>query len=145
MGLVGSAADADDLVQEALLKAWRYRASYEPGTNLKGWLFRILRNEFLSFVARPRPVQDVDGRYAAQLRAPDREDLVPLTMEVLAALDALPEISRQALVLVARGESYQDIATICGCDVGAVKARVSRARARLLKAVGRSATPGQNL
>lgn len=145
LGLVGSSADADDLVQDTLLKAWRYRSSYAPGSNLKGWLFRILRNEFLTFTARPRPVEDIDGRYAAQLRAPETGDLSVTVDEVLAALDSLPEISREALVHVALGDSHQEIAAICGCQVGSVKSRVSRARARLMKALQRPEGAGQNL
>ncbi|HVI30578.1 sigma-70 family RNA polymerase sigma factor [Phenylobacterium sp.] len=135
LSLVGSVADADDLVQDALLKAWRYRSSYAPGSNLKGWLFRILRNEFITFAGRPRPVEDIDGRYAAQLRAPERGELSVVVEEVLAALDTLPEISREALVHVALGDSHEEIAAICGCQVGSVKSRVSRARARLIKAL----------
>lgn len=143
-GLVGSSADADDLVQDALLKAWRYRASYTPGSNLKAWLFRILHNEFLTFTGRPRPVEDIDGRYAAQLRAPEMADLSVMVEEVLAALDTLPEISREALVHVALGESHEEIAAICGCQVGSVKSRVSRARARLVRALGRAGGVAQN-
>jgi RNA polymerase sigma-70 factor (ECF subfamily) len=128
-----SAVDADDLVQDTLLRAWRYRSSFVAGTNLKAWLRRILRNEFLTSVAQLRPVEDVDGKFAARLMAPETSEWSSRVGETLAAIDRLPSLSRQALLLVAEGASYEEMAAIWGCGVGSVKGRVSRARQRLIK------------
>jgi RNA polymerase sigma-70 factor (ECF subfamily) len=140
-GLLGSAADADDLVQETLLRAWRYRATYRSDTSLKGWLFRILKNEFISTRSRPRPIEDVDGRLAAKMQAPEKGEWTVEVEDTLAALERLPPVSREALILVAEGKSYDEIATICGCAVGSVKSRVSRARRRLLDLLSQTSAP----
>lgn len=75
MALTRSSADADDLVQETLMRAWRSRERFEPGTNLKAWLHMILRNAFYTQAHKTRgTVQDVDGRLAGQLTSqPDQE------------------------------------------------------------------------
>ncbi len=133
IALIRSSADADDLVQETLSRAWRYRNSYVPGSNLKAWLFRILRNCFNSEFVRRRPiVQDVEGRIAAQLiQAPEQEWFVRYR-EMLDALALLSETCREALLLVvASGLSYEEAAVITGAAVGTVKSRVNRARRHL--------------
>jgi RNA polymerase sigma-70 factor (ECF subfamily) len=129
---------ADDLVQETLMKAWDKRDSYAPGTRLRAWLFTILRNAFYSEVRkRRREVEDVDGFYAARLaEKPGQEHAVALS-EFAAALGALPADQREALVLVgAAGFAYEEAAEVCGCAVGTIKSRVSRARAHLAEALG---------
>lgn len=131
--LCGNRATADDLAQEALLKAWKARASYKPGTNLKAWSFTILRNLFYSQQRRAWRSQPLDQEVAeATLVATDDPDA---SLELLALRNALLELApdqREALVLVgAGGVSYDEAAEICGCAVGTIKSRVSRARTAL--------------
>lgn len=124
---------ADDLVQETLVKAWDKQSSFQPGTNLKAWLFTILRNEFYSQMRkRGREVQDSDGAITARLSIhPSQDGSVDLN-DFRKALEQLPEDQREAIVLVgASGFSYEEAAEICDCAVGTIKSRVSRARVRL--------------
>ena len=133
MSLTRSRPEADDLVQDTLVRAWRFRAAYEPGTNLKAWLYKILRNIFYSNHARRRlVVQDVDGKLTAQLACtPDQEWQVEFG-DLLRSLDRLTPDTRDALLLiVVAGLSYEEAAEVCGCATGTLKSRVSRARARL--------------
>ena len=128
-------SDADDLVQDTLIKAWSHRDKFEPGTNLRAWLFTILRNTYYTAVVRRRrEVRDEDDQHAKSLvSAPTQE--WGLTMRALqAALNQLPVEHREALILVgAAGLSYEEAAEICGCALGTIKSRVNRARNRLLK------------
>lgn len=133
MSLVGAADRADDLVQETLVRAWDKRDSFTPGTNLKGWLFTILRNEFYSQMRkRKREVADPEGAMAARLST-HPEQVGKLDMEDFkSAINTLPDDQREALILVgASGFSYEEAAEICGCAIGTIKSRVSRARAQL--------------
>jgi RNA polymerase sigma-70 factor (ECF subfamily) len=133
ISLCGNVDRADDLVQEALLRAWANLASFEPGTNMSAWLFTILRNLFRSeYRKRRREVEDADGRYAETLKShPEQTGRVEFS-EFRAALGKLPSDQREALILVgASGFSYEDAAAICGCAVGTIKSRVNRARTRL--------------
>jgi RNA polymerase sigma-70 factor (ECF subfamily) len=131
--LIGQPDRADDLVQETLTKAWAHQNSFQPGTNLKAWLYTILRNEFYSQMRRKkREVQDVDGIHASRLAVhphqPGQADLADLNV----AMAELPEDQREALVLVAAfGFSYEEAAEICSVAVGTIKSRVNRARNRL--------------
>ena len=133
ISLCGNRDRADDLVQEALVKAWNHLGSFERGTNLKAWLFTILRNAYFSELRKTkREVADSDGQFAARLSVPGEQhghlDLVDLND----ALSKLPDDQREALILVgAEGFSYEDAANICGCAVGTVKSRVNRARGKL--------------
>ena len=130
-----NASDADDLVQEALIKAWSHRDRFEPGTNLRAWLFTILRNTYYSTVARGRrEVRDEAGKYAATLTAPASQDWSIALHALQEALMQLPNEHREALILIgAAGLTYEEAAEICGCALGTIKSRVNRARARLLK------------
>lgn len=130
-----NSADADDLVQETLTKAWAHRDKYEPGTNLRAWLFTILRNTFYSSAARRRrEVADADGKHAAALTTPPTQDWTVAMRALEAAMRQLPDEHREALVLVgAAGLTYEEAADICSCALGTIKSRVNRARARLLR------------
>ena len=133
VSLCGDIERADDLVQETLLKAWNHLDSFEEGTNLRAWLFTILRNTYFSECRRRRrEVEDRDGTKAADLSV-HPEQLGHLDMQDFRrALDGLPAEQREALVLVgAAGFSYEEAAEICGCAVGTIKSRVNRARAKL--------------
>lgn len=124
---------ADDLVQETLVKAWDKQDSFQPGTNLKAWLFTILRNEFYSQMRkRRREVEDSDGSITARLSVHPSQDGSSDLTDFRKALALLPEDQREAIILIgASGFSYEEAAEICGCAVGTIKSRVSRACARL--------------
>lgn len=133
VSLSQNADKADDLVQETLVKAWDKHESFQPGTNLKAWLFTILRNEFYSQMRkRGREVQDSEGVMTAKLAVhPSQHGQLDLK-DFRMALEKLPEDQREAIILIgASGFSYEEAAEICGCAVGTIKSRVSRARTRL--------------
>ena len=124
---------AEDLVQETILKAWDKRASYEPGTNLKAWLFTILRNQHIAEHRKSvREVEDVDGIYAAGLVAlPDQIGRLEIR-DISVALDKLSPEYREALLLVGvQGMNYEDAAVVMGTAIGTAKSRVNRARKHL--------------
>ena len=131
--LCGDAAAADDLAQDAVLKAWDARSSFQMGTNMKAWTFMILRNQFYSEKRRSwRQSQlDQDAAERTLVAADDPEAPVALD-EMRLAMGMLPSEQREALILVgAGGFAYEEAADICGCAVGTVKSRVSRARRAL--------------
>jgi RNA polymerase sigma-70 factor, ECF subfamily len=136
--LCGQHERADDLVQETLLRAWRHLDSFQEGTNLRAWLFTILRNTFISEMRkRRREVEDGDGKKAASLSvAPAQQGHIDM-QDLRQALDLLPANQREALILVgAAGLSYDEAAEITKCAVGTVKSRVNRARSRLAQLLG---------
>ncbi len=133
ISLCGDAVRADDLVQEALVRALGSINSFEPGTNMSAWLMTILRNQFRSeYRKRRRQVEDATGSYADRLRSlPEQEGRVEIS-EFHTALAKLPIEQREALVLVgALGYSHEEVANICGCAIGTIKSRVNRARHHL--------------
>ncbi|MBV2358378.1 RNA polymerase sigma factor [Thalassococcus sp. CAU 1522] len=133
LSLTRNPAAADDLVQDTVVKAWTNIDSFQPGTNMRAWLFTILRNTFYSLRRkRKREVEDVDGAMAASLATkPDHDGRLHFR-DFRHAFDQLPDTQREALVLVgANGFSYEEAAETCGVAVGTIKSRVGRARARL--------------
>lgn len=133
-------ADADDLTQETLAKAIGNLHRFQPGTQLKSWLFTIMRNTFLSGIAKSqRELTGIEVReISASLDAPQEwnEEL----REVRVAMSRLPQAQREVLVLVGMlGVSYGEAAQICDCAVGTVKSRLSRARVALLAELDREA------
>jgi RNA polymerase sigma-70 factor (ECF subfamily) len=133
MSLCRDRTQADDLVQETLVKAWDKFGSFEEGTNLRAWLFTILRNTFLSKKRkRRREVEDGEGKHTASLAVrPEQQGHMELA-DLRKALSRLPESQRTALMLVgASGLSYEEAAEVCGCAVGTIKSRVNRGRVRL--------------
>ena len=133
ISLSGNADRADDLVQETLVKAWRKLGSFAEGSNLKAWLFTILRNTYFSqYRKRRREVPDIDGIFANMITVAPRQDDHMDLLDIRIALAQLPADQREALILVgAAGHSYDEAANICGCAIGTIKSRVSRARQRL--------------
>jgi RNA polymerase sigma-70 factor (ECF subfamily) len=142
--LTRNPTEAEDLVQDAFVKAMRARDQFHAGTNLKAWLFRILTNTFINKYRRgglERSVFDgpdadplVDGWVSAatmrQLRDPETLALMPLVEEeIQRALDALPAEFRLAVILCDVEEfSYEEIAQIMGCPIGTVMSRLHRGR-----------------
>jgi RNA polymerase sigma-70 factor (ECF subfamily) len=128
--LCGDATAADDLAQDAMMKAWDARSSFQMGTNMKAWTFMILRNQFYSDKRRSWRQTQLDQEAAERTLVAIDDPASPLALDDLRqALKMLPAEQREALVLVgAGGFAYDEAATICGCAVGTVKSRVSRAR-----------------
>jgi RNA polymerase sigma-70 factor (ECF subfamily) len=132
--LTGDPTAADDLAQDAMMKAWDARASYQLGTNMKAWTFMILRNQFYSEKRRSWRQSQLDQEAAERTLVAVDDPESPLALDELRqALNTLPEEQREALILVgAGGFAYEEAAEICQCAVGTVKSRVSRARKALL-------------
>ncbi|MGN6207860.1 sigma-70 family RNA polymerase sigma factor [Asticcacaulis sp.] len=130
---VRSRSEADDLVQETLTRAWCYRASFQEGSNLKAWLYKIMQNCFYHDLSRQRDtVADVEGRWAAMLSVAPSQEWRLQYNDMLSALDHLPPDARAALVLIgASGCSYEEAAELANCPVGTLKSRVNRAREKL--------------
>ena len=131
--LTGDATAADDLAQDAMMKAWDARASFQMGTNMKAWTFMILRNQFYSEKRRSWRQSQLDQEAAERTLVAVDDPSAPLALDELRrALQELPPEQREALVLVgAGGFAYEEAAEICHCAVGTVKSRVSRARRAL--------------
>ena len=136
--LCGAADQADDLVQETLVKAWKSRASFDMGSNLKAWLFTILRNTYLSELRKRKyEVQDHNGEMAQQLSVKDGQSAHMDLVDFSKAFALLTAEQREALILIgAEGFSYDDAALMCGCAVGTMKSRVNRARGKLAELMG---------
>ncbi|MGF1467498.1 MAG: sigma-70 family RNA polymerase sigma factor [Sandaracinaceae bacterium] len=147
--LTRSPSDADDLVQDAFVKAYRFYDRFEPGTNMKAWLLRILHNTFINKYRRStRERKVLEGRDAEPVgdgvmsRAAMRALTDPISeahrrlvsAEIQTALEALPEDYRIMILLADVEElSYKEIAAILGCPIGTVMSRLHRARKRLQK------------
>ncbi len=133
-------AEADDLVQDALVRALAALAQFRAGSNMRAWLFVILRNAFYEQARRQRSERAAlqRGLPAQDSGAPAQEAHSDLA-DLQAQLFALPPLLREALVLVgAQGMSYEEAAEICGVPVGTLKARVSRARRELARLLQRA-------
>ncbi len=140
--LTRNRTEADDLVQETLLKALSNMDKFDPGTNLRAWLFTILRNTYYTEIRKRRRENDGMAALAQQDTniGPSQEWSSTLT-SLKEALALLPDDQREALVLVgAAGLSYEEAAEVCGCALGTIKSRVNRARAKLLVLMGAEAT-----
>lgn len=133
LSLTRNASAADDLVQDTVVKAWSNLDRFEAGTNLRAWLFTILRNTFYSSRRRTsREVSDSDGALTGALAEKPAHDGRLQMTDFLRAFQRLPDEQREALALVgASGFSYEEAAEMTGVAVGTVKSRANRARARL--------------
>jgi RNA polymerase sigma-70 factor (ECF subfamily) len=131
--LTGDKDAADDLAQDAMLKAWRSRGQFTLGTSIKRWTFTILRNQFLCGKRSSWRAVQLEREVAENTLVATDNPSAPLELEDLRqALEQLPEVQRDALVLsAAAGFSYDEVAAICGCAVGTAKSRVNRARTAL--------------
>jgi RNA polymerase sigma-70 factor (ECF subfamily) len=126
---------ADDLVQNTVVTALDKQDQFTEGTNLKGWLFTIMRNRFYSDLrAQRRRPAPIDDSAVAPLAAVDNPEATLELKELSSALWQLSPQSREALILIgAGGFSYDEAAVLCACSVGTLKARVSRARKSLAR------------
>lgn len=134
ISLSGDVQRADDLVQETLLKAWQGLDSFDQGSNLKAWLFTILRNTFFSEYRKRKREERATSEHGVHSTEPPRQPGHLDLQDLLTALAKLPPEQREVLILVGlEGFSYQETAQISGCEVGTVKSRVNRARKRLME------------
>lgn len=155
--LTRNASEAQDLVQETLLKAYRFFDRFEPGTNAKAWLFTILRNTHINSYRKTVRQQEqveferIEPFYTDAPHDPewtDQESLEAMLRylvqdDVKRALDALPEAYRIVVLLADMAElSYKDIATIVGCPEGTVMSRLFRGRRLLRKSLQEFARQG---
>lgn len=131
--LSGNPDLADDLAQDTMVKAWASRDRFEAGTSIKAWTFVILRNTFLSQMRRNKFVGDYDETAVERtLATPASQEDSGEMADLQRGLMELPQDQREALILVgAGGMSYEEAASICGCALGTMKSRVSRARTAL--------------
>jgi RNA polymerase sigma-70 factor, ECF subfamily len=133
--LIGAKDRADDLVSEAIMRALAAQDQFTPGTNLRAWLFTILRNEFLAQIRRDRRdvvLAEVSYRGRQNSVGSARQTAALELNELRLALQELSVEHREVLVLVgAAGLSYEEAAEISHCAVGTVKSRLNRARAEL--------------
>lgn len=134
-GLCGRSDFADDLVQEAAIKAWTARDRYQAGTNMRAWTFAILRNHYLSELRRSRRQTDLDEGTVERMLVMEPDQEGPLHLgDMETALQKLAPERREAVLLVgASGFSYEEAAAIAECPIGTMKSRVARARADLAR------------
>lgn len=154
--LTGNANDAEDLLQDTYLRAYRFFYQYQPGTNAKAWLFRIMNTVFLNdyrkkarqgetvsydgledFYLYNRLVEDLSGSDHSEVENPEKAVLEQLDIEMIQrAIDALPIEFRETVALATLEEmSYQEIADTLSIPVGTVRSRLSRGRKLLQKAL----------
>ena len=154
--LTGNANDAEDLLQDTYLRAYRFFYQYQPGTNAKAWLFRIMNTVFLNeyrrkarqgetvsydgledFYLYNRLVEDFSGNDRPETANPEKVVLEQLDIETIQrAIDALPVEFRDTVALATLEEmSYQEIADALSIPVGTVRSRLSRGRKLLQKAL----------
>lgn len=140
MSLTRNSAIADDMVQDTLVKAWTNIEKFQAGTNMRAWLFTILRNTYYSNRRKAkREVPDVDGVLTENLAEKPAHDGHMQMADFRRALLQLKDEQREALLLVgASGFSYEEAAEMCGVAVGTIKSRTNRARAQLAEILGHS-------
>ena len=146
MHLTGNAADADDLVQETFLRAYRFWEGFDQGTNIRAWLCRILKNSFINLYRKESREREIVDEYEMTSRECGPNILQEsinvheamfdnlLDDDVSSAVSDLKDDYRTVLILCdIEGLSYEDIALFVGCPVGTVRSRIHRGR-KLLQA-----------
>jgi RNA polymerase sigma-70 factor (ECF subfamily) len=130
-------AAADDLAQESLMRAWAARASFQPGSHMRAWLFVIVRNAFYSDQRKAWRAVALDTETAERTLRQESVQSEALDLDdARRALQRLPQDQREAIILVtAGGLSYEETAQICQCAVGTIKSRVNRARKALMEII----------
>jgi RNA polymerase sigma-70 factor (ECF subfamily) len=133
ISLTGNVERADDLVQDTIVRGLHFLDQFERGTNLQGWLFTILRNQFhTNHRKRKREVEDADGIFASKLSVIPEQGGHLEFEDFRSALAKLSPDQREAILLIgAEGFTYEEAAAICRTKVGTIKSRVNRARNRI--------------
>lgn len=135
-GLCRDRTLADDLVQEAMMRAWGSRGTYQEGTNFRAWMYTILRNHFYNTLAKNSRLTSFDPEMGERLliQEPTQEHGINVS-DVNKAMALLPPQQREMLLLIAgAGMSYDEAAVVAGCGMGTVKSRLNRAR-RAIRAI----------
>ncbi|KPF65070.1 sigma-70 family RNA polymerase sigma factor [Porphyrobacter sp. AAP60] len=136
-GLCRDRVFADDLVQEAMMRAWASRHTYTPGTNFRAWMFKILRNHFYTAVRKNNRLTSWDPEAAERIlvQEPTQENGINVD-DVSKAMLKLPAQQREILLLIAgAGLSYEEAAEVAGCNIGTVKSRLNRGRVAIKQMV----------
>lgn len=149
-GLCGNRDLADDMVQDAMTRAWAARQSYTPGSNFRAWMFMILRNHYYTTLRKNARMVSWDPEIAERVlvTGPTQHDGLNV-QDVQAALLKLPAEQREVLLLIgANGVSYEEAAEIMGCAIGTIKSRLARGRVALTALIegppiGDDAKPGK--
>jgi RNA polymerase sigma factor (sigma-70 family) len=141
LSLTRNSATADDMVQDTVVKAWTNIEKYDRDTNMRAWLFTILRNTYYSSRRKSkREVADIDGIFTESLAEKPAHDGHMQMADFRKALAQLSEEQREAVLLIgAWGFTYEEAAEMCGVAVGTVKSRTNRARAQLAEILGHDA------
>lgn len=140
--LVKRSADADDLVQDAVLRMWQAQDRFEPGTNLRAWAFTILRNRFYNAFIPRRSFDNVEDVPQHLIATPPLQEREAAGRDIRRALHRLEPKLREVLALtVGSGLSHEDTARVMGCPVGTVKSRAFRARRELRRLLEDGAGP----
>jgi RNA polymerase sigma-70 factor (ECF subfamily) len=132
-GLCGTRDMADDMVQDAMTRAWAARQSYAAGSNFRAWMFMILRNHYYTTLRKNARMVSWDPEVAERVlvAAPTQQDGLNVR-DVQKALQKLPAEQREVLLLIgANGVSYEEAADIMGCAIGTIKSRLARGRVAL--------------
>lgn len=141
--LCGNRDLADDLAQEAMMRAWAARDSFTPGTNFKAWMFIILRNVFYTTIRKNARMTAWDPQAAERILVTPATQHVGIDLQdVERALARLPAEQREMLILVmTESMSYEEAAAVAGCAVGTVKSRIARGRAALQRILDETPPP----
>jgi RNA polymerase sigma-70 factor (ECF subfamily) len=144
--LCRSRGEAEDITQDALANAWASRRTFEAGTNLKAWVFRILRNRFYTETGRAWRTTQLDPQMAEETLVTVSDPDAALELDdVRRAMLELSDERREALTLVAAaGLTYDEAAVVCGCALGTIRSRISRARQALAAILAGTNLPGQS-
>ena len=132
-GLCGSRELADDMAQDAMMRAWAAQSSFTPGTNFRAWIFMILRNQFYTTIRRNSRMVSWDPEVAERVLVAQAAQQDGLNLQdVQSALQKLPAEQREVLILIgANGLSYEEAAEVMGCAIGTIKSRLARGRTAL--------------
>ncbi|RWY68903.1 sigma-70 family RNA polymerase sigma factor [Rhizobium sp. WSM1325] len=144
MRLERPATDADDLTQDTMVKALAQVDQFQPGTNVKSWLFTIARNTYCTkYRMRRRYTLHADMEVAGSGQAVQSTQEWSLRRgEVDKAISSLDVDKRRVSLMAISGESYKDIAGACGCGLGTIKSRIARARAAVIATLGETTAAG---
>lgn len=141
--LVRDRVAADDIVQDSIVRALAATGQFQPGTNLKAWLFTILRNQFYEQGRRrKREVHALQSRFDTDLAVNPEQDARADITDLQQLIWRLSPLLREALILIGAQEmSHEEAAAICNVPVGTMKARLSRARSALAELMAEAAVP----
>jgi len=145
-GLVRNQDQADDLVQDVIVRALGAARQYQPGTNFKAWIFTILRNCYFNELRRNRDlIRPIEAADLEAYSTPANQQARLEFADFRRVFSQLPAEQREALLLIgAEGYAYGEAAAICNCPIGTIKSRVGRARSELKRMLAMGETPARS-